>query len=189
MTETPNPYMIDTDTLTGGMRPIRPAVVSLGSNLGDRFAALQGAICELADTPGIQVVAVSSVYETAPVDGAINSPDFLNAVLLADTTLPVATLLERMQAIESAYGRERGEPNAPRSIDLDLIVVGNRVSDTEELQLPHPRAHERAFVLVPWQEVDSTAQIPGRGSVVDLLAVVDASGVSRRSDLVLDLDL
>ncbi len=189
MTETPNPSMVDTDTLTGGMRPIRTAVLSLGSNLGDRFAALQGAVCALADTPGLRLVAASSVYETAPVNAPGDSPDFLNAVVLADTTLSVATLLDRVQAIEAAYGRQRQEPNSPRILDLDLIVVGDRISDTDELRLPHPRAHERAFVLVPWQEVDSGAQIPGIGMVADLLGAVDTSGVSRRPDLDLDLVL
>lgn len=190
MTETPNPHMINTDTLTGGMRPIRTAVVSMGSNLGDRFATLKGAISALADTPGVRLAAVSAVYETAPADGApADSPDFLNAVLLADTTLSVATLLERIQAIEAAFGRHRSTPKAPRILDLDLIVVGNRISVTDELQLPHPRAHERAFVLVPWQEVDAGAQIPGKGSVADLVAILDTTGVVRRPDLVLDLDL
>lgn len=188
MSETPNPYMVETDPLTGGMRPVRTAVVSLGSNLGDRLAVLQGAISALADTPDVRLVAVSSVYETAPVDAPDGSPDFLNAVVLADTALSVATLLDRLQAIEATYGRERGEANAPRSLDLDLIVVGDRSSDTDELRLPHPRAHERAFVLVPWHEVDSGAQLAGRGPIADLLTAVDTAGVARRQDLVLDLD-
>lgn len=187
MSETPNPYM-DADTLTGDTRPISTAVVSLGSNLGDRFAALQGAVNALADTPGVQVVAVSSVYETAPVDAPDGSPDFLNAVVLADTALSVTTLLDRLQAIEAAYGREREKANAPRSLDLDLIVVGNRLSDADELRLPHPRAHERAFVLLPWHEVDSDAELPGRGRIADLMAAVDTAGVVRRPDLVLGLD-
>lgn len=96
------------------MRPIRTAVLSLGSNLGDRFAALQGAIGALADTPDVRLVAVSSVYETTPVDAPDGSPDFLNAVVLADTTLSVAALLDRLHAIETTYGREREETNAPR---------------------------------------------------------------------------
>ncbi len=188
MSETPNPYMVESDPLTGGMRPIRTAVLSLGSNLGDRFAALQGAIGALADTPDVRLVAVSSVYETTPVDAPDGSPDFLNAVVLADTTLSVAALLDRLHAIETTYGREREETNAPRPLDLDLIVLGDRLSDTDELRLPHPRAHERAFVLVPWHEVDSGARIPGRGAVADLMAAVGTAGVARRQDLVLHLD-
>ncbi len=187
MTESPNPHIIDPDTLTGEMRPIRPAVLSLGSNVGERFANLQGAVDSLADTPEVHVVAVSSVYETEPVDLPEGSKDFLNAILLADTTLSVAMLLDRAQAVESAYGRERQGRNAPRTLDVDLVVVGDRISDTDELTLPHPRAHERAFVLVPWREVDEQATIPGRGKIADLLADLDTSGVSRRDDLALEL--
>ncbi len=149
MTETPNPN-IDPDTLTGEMRPIRPAVFSLGSNSGDRLANLQGAINAFADTPDVNIVAVSSVYETTPVNAPDGSPEFLNAILLADTTLSVSVLLDRAMAVEDAYGRERIEPNGPRTLDVDLVVVGDRISDTDELKLPHPRAHLRAFVLVPW---------------------------------------
>src|SRR3954452_5472723 len=186
MTETPNPN-IDPDTLTGEMRPIRPVVLSLGSNDGDRLANLQGAINAFADTPDVNVVAVSSVYETMHVDAPDGSPEFLNAVVLADTTLSVNVLLDRVMTVEDAYGRERTEPNGPRTLDIDLIVVGDRLSDNEELQLPHPRAHRRAFVLVPWHEVDSQAQIPGRGKIADLLAEVDTSGVVHRSDLELEI--
>ena len=186
MTETPNPNIIDPDTLTGEMRPIRPAVIALGSNVGDRLANLQGAVDALADTPDVHVVTVSSVYETKPVDAPEGSPDFLNAVMLADTTLSVTTLLDRAQAVEAAFGRERAVDNAPRTLDVDLIVVGDRLSDTEELVLPHPRAHERAFVLVPWVEIDEQAQIPGKGKIADLLADLDASGVVRRDELELE---
>jgi 2-amino-4-hydroxy-6-hydroxymethyldihydropteridine diphosphokinase len=177
MTETPNPHIIDPDTLTGEMRPIRPAVLSLGSNVGDRVANLQGAIDTLADTPEVHVVTVSSVYETQPVDAPDGSPDFLNAILLADTTLSIAMLLERAQAVEAAFGREHGERNAPRTLDIDLIVVGDRVNESPELTLPHPRAHERAFVLVPWHEIDASALIPGKGKIADLLASLDTSTV------------
>ncbi|MEJ7743897.1 MAG: 2-amino-4-hydroxy-6-hydroxymethyldihydropteridine diphosphokinase [Nocardioidaceae bacterium] len=113
---------------------------------------------------------VSSVYETTAVEDADGSPDFLNVVVLADTTLSVALLLDRAHAVEAAFGRQRGDRHAPRTLDVDLIVVGDRLSDTAELTLPHPRAHERAFVLVPWNEVDPQAQIPGKGKVADLLA-------------------
>lgn len=187
MTESPNPHIIDPDTLTGEMRPIRPVVLALGSNVGERFANLQGAVSSLADTPEVHVVAVSSGYETEPVGAPEGSRNFLNAVVLADTTLSVATLLDRAQAIEAAYGRERSDRNAPRTLDVDLIVVGDRVSDTDELTLPHPRAHERAFVLVPWHQIDPQASIPGRGKIADLLAELDQSGVTRRDDLELEL--
>ena len=189
MTETPNPHIVDSDTLTGDLRPIRTAVLSLGSNLGDRFATLQGAVEALADTPDVKVVAVSSVYETAPVGAPDGSKTFLNAVLLVDTTLSTATLLERALAVEAAFGRERSVPNAPRTLDVDLIVVGNRVADDDGkdgLTLPHPRAAERAFVLVPWHEIDQQAQLPGHGTVADLIRELDTDGVVRRTDLTLD---
>lgn len=187
MTETPNPYIINPDTLTGEMRPIRPAVLSLGSNDGDRLANLQGAIEAFADTPEVNIVAVSSVYETTPVDAPDGAPEFLNAILLADSTLSVAVLLDRAMAVEDAYGRVRHEPHGQRTLDVDLIVVGDRVSDTDDLKLPHPRAHERAFVLVPWFEIDSRAVIPGRGKIVDLLSGLDTSGVVQRPDLELEI--
>ena len=85
------------------------------------------------------------------------------------------------------YGRERSEPNGPRTLDIDLIVVGDRLSDTEELKLPHPRAYRRAFVLVPWHEIDQHAQLPGRGKIADLLVDVDTSGVLHRPDLELEI--
>ncbi len=183
MTEAPTPYELDADTMTGGMRPIRQAVIAIGSNLGDRLNRLQGAVSALADTPEVQVVSVSSVYETEPVDSPAESGAFLNAVVLIDTTLTVHTLLDRAQAIEDAFGRERAEENGPRTLDVDLIVVGDRVADDETLTLPHPRAHERGFVLVPWLEIDPEGEIPGKGFVADLVGDVDTSGVVRREDL------
>ena len=115
MTETPNPHIVDTDTLTGEMHPIRRCVLAIGSNLGDRLANLQGAVNSLADTPEVWVTAVSPVYETAPVDAPDGSRDFLNAVVLVDTTLSARTLLDRALAIEDAFGRERTASPAPRA--------------------------------------------------------------------------
>lgn len=187
MTETPNPNIVDADTLTGDMRPIRRCVISVGSNLGDRLAKLQGALDSLADTPDVWVTEVSPVYETEPVDAPENSGPFLNAVVLLDTTLPARVLLERALAIETAFGRQRSEiRNAPRPLDVDLILVGDRRSDDESMRLPHPRAHERAFVLAPWADVDAEASIPDVGSVSDLLDKVGRGGVTRRDDLVLE---
>ncbi len=131
MTETPNPNIIDADTLTGEMRPIRRAVLSLGSNLGERMDNLQGAVRALADTPDVWVTGVSPVYETEPVDAPDGSDMFLNAVVLADTTLAATRLLDRALAIEDAFDRERSEvSNAPRTLDVDLIVVGDRRATT-----------------------------------------------------------
>jgi len=188
VTETHNPNIIDADTLTGEMRPIRRAVLALGSNLGDRLGALQGAVDTIADTPDVWVTAVSPVYETEPVDAPDESPQFLNAVLLIDTTLAAHRLLDRALAVEDAYDRERSEiRNAPRTLDVDIIVVGDRRADDDHLQLPHPRAHERAFVLQPWHDVEPDAEIPGVGSVKELLEGLDGSGISRREDVALEL--
>src|SRR3954464_4545020 len=116
VTETPNPNIVDTDTLTGEMRPIRRAVLALGSNLGERMASLQGALNALADTPDVWITAVSPVYETEPVDCPPEAKTFLNAVVLIDTTLAASRLMDRALAIEDAFARERGEvPNAPRT--------------------------------------------------------------------------
>jgi 2-amino-4-hydroxy-6-hydroxymethyldihydropteridine diphosphokinase len=186
VTETPSPHVVDLDSLTGEMHPIRRSVLSIGSNLGERKQALQGALDTLADTPDVWVTDVSPVYETDPVDSPEGSKRFLNAVVLLDTTLSVHTLLDRAQAIEDAFGRERGERNAPRTLDIDLIVVGDRKCHDERLILPHPRAHERAFVLAPWLDLDADAEIPGQGQVSDLLGKVGTDGVVRRDDVVLE---
>ena len=188
MTESPNPNVIDTDTLTGEMHPIRRAVLAIGSNLGDRVFNLQGAVDALGDTPEVWLTGVSPVYETEPVDAPEGSEDFLNAVVMIDTTLSAPTLLDRALAIESAYGRERGgERNAPRTLDVDLLVVGDRRANVDHLVLPHPRAAERAFVLAPWHDLDSEAEIPGYGRVADLLDKVGRDSVNRRDDIELDV--
>ena len=187
MTETPNPNIVDTDTLTGEMHPIRRGVLALGSNLGERFNNLQGAVSTLADTPEVVVVGVSPVYETKPVGGPEDARDFLNAVVAIDTTLSAHTLLERCLAVEDAFDRERGERNAPRTLDVDLIVLGERLADDEDLRLPHPRAHERAFVLKPWADIEPDAEIPGQGRVVDLLGKLDLDDVRLREDAELEL--
>jgi 2-amino-4-hydroxy-6-hydroxymethyldihydropteridine diphosphokinase len=188
VTETPNPHIIDADTLTGEMRPIRQAVLALGSNLGERHAALQGAVDAIADTPDVWVTAVSPVYETAPVDAPEDSGDFLNAVMMIDTTLAASRLMERALAVEDAFDRMRSEVrNAPRTLDVDLIVVGDRRSDEESLRLPHPRAHERAFVLRPWLDIDPDAVLLDAGPVAELLENTDQSGMKLRDDLTLEL--
>lgn len=183
MTEAPTPYILDADTMTGGMRPIRQAILALGSNLGDRIGKLQGGVSALEDTPEVTVVAISSVYETEPVGAPEGAGKFLNAAVLIDTTLTVHTLLDRALAIEDAFGRVRSEPGAPRTLDVDVIVVGDRIADDDQLVLPHPRAHERGFVLVPWLEIDPEGEIPGKGFVADLISDVDTSGVVKREDL------
>jgi 2-amino-4-hydroxy-6-hydroxymethyldihydropteridine diphosphokinase len=189
MTETPNPHIIDADTLTGEMRPIRRVVVALGSNLGESFSTLQGAVDALADTPDVWITGVSPVYETEPIDCPPDSPKFLNAIVLVDTTLSANRLLDRALAIEDAYDRDRSHGvNAPRTLDVDLIVVGDRRSDTEALKLPHPQAHERAFVLKPWLDLEPDAYIPDVGAVAVLLDKIGTEGLNRRDDLVLEYD-
>ena len=188
MTETPNPHIVDADTLTGEMRPIRRAVLALGSNLGDRLASIQGAVEAIADTPDVWVTAVSPVYETMPVDCPPGSDSFLNAVLLVDTTLAANRLMDRALAIEDAFDRERGDaPNSPRTLDVDLIVVGDRRSDDEHLRLPHPRAAERAFVLKPWFDVEPDAVLPEVGPIAEILADLGTDGLVQRDDLSLDV--
>jgi len=188
VTETPNPNIVDTDTLTGEMHPIRRTVLAIGSNLGERMGNLQGAVDSLADTPDVWLTAVSPVYETEPVDAPEDSKTFLNAVVLLDTTLSARTLLDRALAIEDAFGRERTGPRGePRTLDVDLIVVGDRRANDDDLVLPHPKAHERAFVLAPWLDVEPDAEIPDFGPVSELLEKAGRDGIAKREDLELDL--
>ncbi|GAA1665164.1 2-amino-4-hydroxy-6-hydroxymethyldihydropteridine diphosphokinase [Streptomyces yatensis] len=164
------------------------AVISLGSNLGNRLETLQGAIDALEDTPGLRVKAVSPVYETDPwgVEPGTQATYF-NAVVLIKTTLPPSSLLERGHAIEEAFERVRDERWGPRTIDVDIVAYQDVVSDDPQLTLPHPRAHERAFVLVPWNDVDPQAEVPGHGAVAGLLAAMGQEGVRVRTDLELRL--
>lgn len=156
------------------------AVLSVGSNVGDRQGYLQSAVDALRSL----LVAVSPVYQTEPV-GTGEQEDYLNAVLIADADLDPRGWLEQAQAIEAAAGRERPARWAPRTLDVDLITVGNVVSADPDLTLPHPRARERAFVLVPWLDLEPDAVLPGCGAVRDVLAWLDTRGVRRRDDLTL----
>ena len=180
-----HPFALDVDTLSG-MRPIATAVFSIGSNLGDRLDYLQPAGDDLRGTPDLIIVDVSAVYETDAVGGPEDNPDFLNIVVVAESTVPPRVLLDRAQAIEKAHDRTREVLNGPRTLDVDVIVVGDTEMSNEALTLPHPRAHERAFVLVPWLDADPNGVIPGRGRIVDLLKTMDTSGVRRRDDLELE---
>ncbi|MEU7037043.1 2-amino-4-hydroxy-6-hydroxymethyldihydropteridine diphosphokinase [Streptomyces sp. NPDC046237] len=164
------------------------AVIALGANLGNRLETLQGAVDALEDTPGLRVKAVSPVYETEPwgVDPG-SQPSYLNAVTLVKTTLPPSSLLERAHAVEEAFHRVREERWGSRTIDVDIVAYADVVSDDPVLTLPHPRAHQRAFVLAPWHDVDPDAQLPGHGTVADLLAMVGRTGVMPRADLELRL--
>ncbi|MDQ0776434.1 2-amino-4-hydroxy-6-hydroxymethyldihydropteridine diphosphokinase [Streptomyces aurantiacus] len=164
------------------------AVIALGSNLGNRLETLQGAIDALEDTPGVRVKAVSPVYETEPWGVRPDSqPSYFNAVIVLRTTLPPSSLLERAHAVEEAFHRVRDERWGPRTIDVDIVAYADEVSDDPTLTLPHPRAHERAFVLAPWNDVEPEAQLPGHGLVAQLLDAVSRDGVAPRADLELQL--
>ncbi|MFI7017238.1 2-amino-4-hydroxy-6-hydroxymethyldihydropteridine diphosphokinase [Streptomyces sp. NPDC050164] len=164
------------------------AVVALGSNLGNRLETLQGAIDALEDTPGVRIKAVSPVYETEPWGVEPGSqPAYFNAVVVLKTTLPPSSLLERAHAVEEAFHRVRDERWGPRTLDVDIVSYADVVSDDPQLTLPHPRAHERAFVLAPWHDLDPEAQLPGRGPVAGLLDSVTREGVAPRADLELRL--
>ncbi len=155
-----------------------PVVIALGANLGERVATLQVAVDTLCSLPDFDVSAVSSVYETDPVGGP-EQPEYANAVLLAHTSLAPIELLRRLQGIEAASGRTRDVRWGPRTLDLDIIDLDGQVSDDPELTLPHPRAHLRGFVIIPWLEVDPEAVLPGHGRIADL--TVDTAGVRASS--------
>jgi len=186
VTEQSDLEFVDADTLSGQIRPIRRVVLALGSNLGDRAGNLQDGLDSLLEAPGIRPVAVSPIYQTSPVGGP-DQDDYYNAVLVVDTDLPARTILERCLAVEEAYGRERTTRWGPRTLDIDLVVVGDRRKDDPDFVLPHPRAHERAFVLAPWLAIDPDAEIPGRGAVRDLLADLDSSSVTALAGVELNL--
>jgi 2-amino-4-hydroxy-6-hydroxymethyldihydropteridine diphosphokinase len=148
------------------------AFVGLGSNLGDRESYLRRAIELLREEPGIDVVAVSTVRETEPVD-YLDQPRFLNAAALVETALAPRALLDRLLAVELALGRRRDGPQfGPRTIDLDLLLYGDESVDESGLEVPHPRLTERRFALEPLHELDPDLVVPGRGRVSDLLSAL-----------------
>jgi 2-amino-4-hydroxy-6-hydroxymethyldihydropteridine diphosphokinase len=149
------------------------AYVGLGANLGDRRAALEEAVERLGREEGVDVVAVSSFRDTAPV-GYLDQPRFLNAAAALETDLAARELLDRLLAVERALGRTRGGPRfGPRTIDLDLLLYGDERIGEPGLDVPHPRLHERRFVLEPLAELDPGLAVPGRGPVKALLAELD----------------
>ncbi|HVX08029.1 2-amino-4-hydroxy-6-hydroxymethyldihydropteridine diphosphokinase [Humibacter sp.] len=157
---------------------MKPAVVAFGSNLGDREATIRAALDDLASTPEVRVDAVSPLIETAALrlDGVDeDAPRYLNGVALVSTALDPHALLDELQRIEDANGRVRLERWGDRTLDLDLIAMGDRRIEDDRLTLPHPRAAERGFVLAPWLDVDPDAELPGLGRVDALLAGLRAS--------------
>lgn len=153
------------------------AFIGIGSNLDEPVSRVRSALAELGRLPSTRVVRCSSLYRTAPV-GYLEQPDFINAVARIDTTLDPHRLLAALLEIEERHGRVRSVPNAPRTLDLDILLYGDRTIDERGLSIPHPRMHERAFVLVPLAEIAPEIVIPGRGSAVALLARATADGVS-----------
>ena len=143
------------------------AYVGLGANLGDSVAAIQSALKAIAQLPQTELVEASPLYRSAPVDAG--GPDYTNAVAAIATRLQADELLTRLQSIETAHGRERPFVNAPRSLDLDLLLYAGEVIESPRLRVPHPRMHERAFVLRPLADLAPHLVIPGRGAVARLL--------------------
>jgi 2-amino-4-hydroxy-6-hydroxymethyldihydropteridine diphosphokinase len=154
------------------------AYVGLGANIGDPGRQIKLAIEELKKLPDTRLVLMSGMYTSTPL-GYADQPDFLNAVACLDTGLPATQLLENLQKIEQRQGRERPFANAPRTLDLDLLLYGDQVLATPALTLPHPRMHERAFVLQPLLELDSEISIPGKGKASTLLSGCGSQKIER----------
>jgi len=162
---------------TGDGSPVT-AFVALGSNIGDSVERIRSGLRRLAALPQTRVARASSLYRNPPA-GYREQPDFINAAAQLETQLSPRALLERLLDIERAEGRVRAMPNGPRTLDLDIVLYGDRVIDEPGLTIPHPRMCERAFVLVPMVEIAPDAIVPGKGRVDGLLAAVDATGLAK----------
>ena len=152
------------------------AFIALGSNLDDPQQQIRNGLRELAAMPETRLVSASSLYRSAPV-GYRDQPDFVNAVACIETKLKPRALLDHLLAIERRHGRMREFPNAPRTLDLDIVLYGGLTLREPGLTIPHPRMHERAFVIVPLAEIAPEATVPGRGSVRELLRSGDAASI------------
>ena len=153
------------------------AYIGIGANLGDAAATVSEAVQRLAGLPGTRLLAQSSTYRTAPIDAG--GDDYINAVACIDTQLLALDLLDALQAIELAHGRERPYRNAPRTLDLDLLLYDDQQIDTARLTVPHPRMPERAFVLIPLLEIAPAISIPGHGAASGFTAQVAAQRIDR----------
>ena len=154
------------------------AFVGLGANLDDPQLQVSRALDDLDAITDTRLVKASSLYRSAPL-GYEAQPEYVNAVAQVDTALSAERLLGELQAIEARHGRRRSFPNAPRTLDLDLLLYGNAVLDGDKLTLPHPRMHERAFVLLPLLEIAPDATVPGRGSARELMDKCTGQSVRR----------
>jgi len=154
------------------------AFVGLGANLGEREAQVRRALTALEAIPGTRLLAASSLYRSAPV-GVGEQPDFINAVAAIETRLSARALLDELLGVEARFGRRREFPGAPRTLDLDLLLYGDRVIAEPGLVVPHPRMHERAFVLAPLAEIAPETAVPGKGSAAMLLAACKDQKVER----------
>lgn len=173
--------------ITAGLAPATPqdekapfaftlAYIGIGANLGDARANVLDALDRLQRQPGCTLMAASRLYRTAPIDSS--GDDYINAVARIATTLDAEVLLQSLQAIEQAHGRERPYRNAPRTLDLDLLLYGDATINSPTLTVPHPRMTERAFVLVPLLELAPSIHIPGHGAASQYAAGVAGQGIS-----------
>jgi 2-amino-4-hydroxy-6-hydroxymethyldihydropteridine diphosphokinase len=153
--------------------------IGIGANLGDASATVAQAIAALGQLPGTSLVAHSSLFGSAPIDSS--GDDYVNAVAELDTALNAVALLQHLQAVELAHGRERPYRNAPRTLDLDLLLYGSQVIDSADLQVPHPRMTERAFVLLPLLQLADDIHIPGKGRAQDFVAAVADQRIQKLS--------
>jgi 2-amino-4-hydroxy-6-hydroxymethyldihydropteridine diphosphokinase len=154
------------------------AIVGIGANLGDAVVQVRSAIDAVAGLPGTSLVAASSLYRTAPV-GYTAQPDFVNAAALIETKLAPRALLDALRAVEARFGRGRAFKDAPRTLDLDLLLYDGLQIDEPGLVVPHPRLHERAFALAPVVEIDPECVIPGRGPANEWLARCSGQRIER----------
>ena len=153
------------------------AYIGIGANLGDASANVDDALARLAALAGSRLLARSGKYRTAPIDSS--GDDYINAVACIDTPLSAPALLDALHAIELAHGRERPYRNAPRTLDLDILLYGDELIDLPQLHVPHPRMLDRAFVLVPLLEIAPDVVIPARGPASQFLPAVAGQGISK----------
>lgn len=158
--------------------PPQTACIALGANIGEPLRQVEAGFAALAALPGTRLIAKSPLYRSAPV-GYADQPDFINAVAVIETTLAPHVLLDALLGIERAHGRVREFANAPRTLDLDIVLYGDTVMHDAGLTIPHARMLDRAFVMVPLAEVAPDARVPGHGLVRDLAARVDAASVAQ----------